>query len=125
VREVLEEEEEQREREVVWGSEGGKVRTRVQVIGRRRYAQPSDEKGRILNLTRVQVVEWYFHFNFTEGELSRACREFRRTCAPHLRDVSTVQSFGSTTQWVDRSRGFPRWAYVAFVSNDIIKENFE
>jgi hypothetical protein len=108
-----------REREIVGHNKGGKVRTRVQCIERRRYAQPLDEKGRILNLTRVQVVEWYFHFNFTEGELSRACRELRRTCAPHPRDVEDVQSFGPTEQWFSRSCVFPRWPYMVVVSIDV------
>jgi hypothetical protein len=57
MREVLEEEEGHRERDDVQRIKGGKVRTRVQLIGARQYAQPSDEKGRILNPTRVQVVE--------------------------------------------------------------------
>lgn len=108
-----------REREDVQRRERGKVRTRIQLIGGRRYAQPSDEKGRILNPTRVQMVEWYFHFNFTKEKLPRACREFRRMCASHLRDVEEVQNFGPTGQWCARSRVFPRWPHMAVVSNDV------
>jgi hypothetical protein len=108
VREVLEEEEGHREKDGVRRNEEGKMRTRVKLIGRRRYDQPSDEKGRILNPTRVKVVEWSFQFNFTEGKLPRACREFRRMCAPHLRDVEEVQNFGPTEQWFVGSHVFPR-----------------
>jgi hypothetical protein len=115
-----------REREGVRCSEGGKVRTRVQLIGGRRYAQPSEEKGRILNPTRVQVVEWFFQFNFTEEKLPRACQEFQRTCAPHSRDMEEVQIFGPMEHWFAMSHGFPRWPYVAVISNDVIvKKSFE
>jgi hypothetical protein len=87
--------------------------------------QPSDEKERILSLTRARVVNGFTHY-FCREEVTARAGNIGGRAYPTCATWRTCSSFGPTKQWFTSSRVFPRWPHMVFVSIDVmVAEIFE
>ena len=96
------------------------------------YSKPTNRRavGCSRNgLDALHVSPWVIRSFYCDGtgqELHRACQKKRRTCVPHLRNVSKCRRLWVHRPVTGQNSCFPDTVVVAIVSTDVtLKENFQ